>query len=129
MISYNGKTFKSASRSILCLFTDPVIKKHFSDLKLEWSFNIEKAPRWEGIFKRSIKSAKHCLRKMLGRATLTYDELLTLVVETEAVLNSRPLSYVSSDDLEEPMTPSHLLIGYRVLSLPDPPRDLNTTVK
>ena len=25
------------------------------------------------------------------------------------------------DDLEEPLTPSHLLLGYRALSLPDPP--------
>ena len=36
------------------------------------------------------------------------------------IVNSRPLSYVSSEDLEEPLTPSHLLCGYRVLSLPDP---------
>ena len=29
------------------------------------------------------------------------------------------MSYISSDDLEEPLTPSNLLIGHRVLSLPD----------
>ena len=40
-------------------------------------------------------------------------------MEVEAVLNSRPLSYVSMDDLEEPHTPSHLLTGRRILSLPD----------
>ena len=125
MISSNGKTFKSASKTIYNLFIDPVIKKHFSDLQLEWSFNLEKAPWWGGIFERLIKSAKRCLRKTLGRASLTYDELLTLVVKTEAVLNSRPLSYISSDDLEEPLTPSHLLIGYRVLSLPDPSKDID----
>ena len=124
MISDNGKTFKSASKTIYDLFTDPVIKKHFSDLQLEWSFNLEKPPWWGGIFERLIKSAKRCLRKTLVRASLTYDELI-LVVETEAVLNSRPLSYISSDDLEEPLTPSHLLIGYRVLSLPDPSKDID----
>ena len=58
-------------------------------------------------------------------STLTYNKPLTLVVETEAVLNSRPLSYVSSDDLEKPLTPSHLLIGYRVLSLSDPPMEID----
>ena len=67
-----------------------------------------------------IKSAKRCLKKSIGRACLTFDELLTLVTEVEAVLNSRPLSYISMDDLEEPLTPSHLLIGFRALSLPDP---------
>ena len=67
-----------------------------------------------------IKSAKRCLKKSVGIASLTYDELSTFVTEIEAVLNSRPLTYVSTDDLEEPLTPSHLLLGYRVLSLPDP---------
>ena len=69
-----------------------------------------------GIFERIIKSAKRCLKKSVGRACLTYDELLTIVTEVEAVLNSRPLSYVSMDDLDEPLPPSHLLRGYRVLS-------------
>ena len=125
MISDNSKTFKLASKTIRGLFTDPVVKKHFSDLQLEWSFNFKKGPCWGGIFKEPIKSAKCCLRKTVGRIALTYDELLTLVVKTEAVLNSRPLSYISSDDLEEPLTPSHPLIGYRVLSLPDPLRDID----
>ena len=34
-------------------------------------------------------------------------------------MNSRPLSYVSTEDAEEPLAPSHLLIGRRVLGLPD----------
>ena len=58
-------------------------------------------------------------RKMIGRATMTYEELLTAVMEVEMVINSRPISYVSSDDLEEPLTPSHLLAGCRILGLPD----------
>ena len=47
------------------------------------------------------------------------DEIHTAVIEVESIVNSRPLSYVSPDDLEEPLTPSHLLMGRRVLSLPD----------
>ena len=35
------------------------------------------------------------------------------------VIYSGPLSYVSSDDLEEPLTPFHLLVGRQLLSLPD----------
>ena len=42
------------------------------------------------------------------------------MTEIEAVLNSRSLTYFSTDNLEEPWTPSNLLLGYRVLSLPDP---------
>lgn len=76
--------------------------------------------RGGGIFERMIKSAKRCLRKSVGRNCLSYDEFLTLIIEVEAVLNSRPLAYLSSEDVEEPLTPSHLLVGYRILTLPDP---------
>ena len=59
------------------------------------------------------------LRKMIGRARLSYDELITAIIEIEMVINSRPLSYITGDDMEEPLTPSHLMIGKRLLSLPD----------
>lgn len=51
---------------------------------------------------------------------MAYDELHTALVEVEAILNSRPISYFSSEDMEEPLTPSHLLIGCRLCTLPDP---------
>ena len=64
-----------------------------------------------------VRSTKRCLKKTIVRAVLTYDELLTALTEVEMILNSRPLPYVSTEDIEEPLTPSHLL--RRVLSLPD----------
>ena len=71
------------------------------------------------MFERMIISTKRCLRKMIGQARFTLDELMTMVVEVEAIINSRPLTPISADDLEEPLTPSHLLCGYRLLSLPE----------
>ena len=56
---------------------------------------------------------------MVGQAKLSLDELHTAIVEIESIINSRPLSYVMSSDLEEPLTPSHLLIGRQVLNLSD----------
>ena len=43
------------------------------------------------------------------------------------VINSRPLSYMSADDIEEPLTTSHLMVGWRLMSVPDhiPDVDLN----
>ncbi len=66
-----------------------------------------------------VKSTKRCLRKLIARANFSFDELLTALTEIEAVLNSRPLSYISAEDLEEPLTPSHLLVGRRILNLPN----------
>ena len=62
---------------------------------------------------------KRCLKKMVGRTRLTYEELNTVVIEIEAVINSRPLRYVTADDIEQPLTPAHLFAGRRLLSLPD----------
>ena len=36
------------------------------------------------------------------------------------MLNSQPLAYISIEDAEKHLTPSHLLVGYRILTLPDP---------
>ena len=62
---------------------------------------------------------KRCLRKVLGQSKLSHDELLTALIETEMVLNPRLLTYVFADDLEEPLTPSHLLVGRHLLSYRD----------
>ena len=94
------------------------ISQYLMKTRTEWIFNVERAPWWGGVFERMVKSVKRCLRKIIGQAKLTYDELHTAIVEIEMVINSRPLSYISQEDLEEPLTPSHLMIGRRILSLP-----------
>lgn len=66
-----------------------------------------------------VRSTKRCLKKLIGRAHLSLDELTTALAEIEAVINSRPLSYISGEDIEEPITPSHLIVGHRILNLPD----------
>jgi hypothetical protein len=54
-----------------------------------------------GMFERMVDSTKKCLRKMIGRAKFTHDELHTAVVEVEGILNSRPISYLSSEDVDD----------------------------
>lgn len=53
---------------------------------------------------------------MVGQAKFSYDEMHTAIV---AIINSRPLTFWNADDTEEPLTPSHLLVRRRLLSLPD----------
>ena len=62
----------------------------------------------------NIRSTKHCLRKCVRNCTLTFEELYTVLVEIEGVLNSRPLTYLDEDDIEEPLTRIHLYFGHKI---------------
>ena len=119
VVSDNGRTFKPAAREITRIFNDPGVKQHFAREHMKWTFNLEKAPWWGGVFERLVKSVKRCLKKAISGARHTYEELLAVIIEVEMILNCRPLSYVSSEDYEEPLTPSHLLCGHRIMSLLD----------
>ena len=121
VISDNGRTFKAANNMLSSILNHPAVKDYLKGLQTHWTFNLEKAPWWGGIFERMVKSVKRCLRKTIGRERLTMDELSTAVTEVEMIVNSRPLSHVSMEDVEEPITPSHLMVGRRILSLPDGP--------
>ena len=46
-----------------------------------------------------VRSTKRCLRKIVGRVRLSYDEMQMVIVEIEAIVNSQPLSYVHRNDL------------------------------
>ena len=88
VISDNAKTFKAASKELKALMNDPRVKKYFWQQRTKWSFNLEKAPRWGGFFERLVGSLKRCLKKTIGKAKLSYDELVTAVTEAESILNS-----------------------------------------
>lgn len=63
-----------------------------------------------------VRCTKGCLKKTPGSASLTYEELITVLTEIENVLNSRQLTYVYEDEIEEPLTPTLLMLGRRLLS-------------
>ena len=118
LLSDNAKTFKSAEHEITSILNNPIVQRHFVDMSVDWRFNIERAPWWGGVFERMIQSTKRCIRKTIGKTRLTYDELISVLAEVEMILNSRPLSYIEADDREQPLTPSHLIMGRRVMNLP-----------
>ena len=103
-VSDNGSTFRNNE-----------LKGLLSEYNITWKFNVAKAPWWGGFFERLVKTTKRCLKKSLGTARVSDEELLTVVVEIEGILNSRPLTYVD-DELRNPLTPSQLIIGRRLFS-------------
>ena len=107
IVSDNAKTFKSAAKVLTKVFSYPSVKRFLANRRISWKFNMDRAPWWGGFFKRMIQNAKRSLRKTLRNAKLDYDELHTILVEVEGTLNSRPLTFMSSDDVEEPLIPYH----------------------
>ena len=57
---------------------------------------------------------KNLLKKAMGRARLTYDEILAILIEIESIINSRPLTYISDKPDESFVTPYHLIYGRHI---------------
>lgn len=90
---------------------------------VRWHFNPPAAPHFGGLWEAAVKSTKHHLRRVIGEATLTYEEFSTFLTQVEACLNSRPLHAVSDDpDDFTALTPGHFLIGAPLLAVPEPSR-------
>ena len=85
-ISDNSKSFKSED-----------IKSYLRKVNINWKFILEKSPWWGGFYERLIGVMKNLLKKAMGRARLTYDEILTILIEIESIINSRPLTYMSDN--------------------------------
>ncbi|GFV91735.1 putative RNA-directed DNA polymerase from transposon X-element [Trichonephila clavipes] len=80
----------------------------------------EEAAWWGGWWERLVRVLKELLRRTLGNAILTTEELQTVLCDCESVINSRPLTYLSenSDDLV-PLSPAMFLVENRNLDVPD----------
>ena len=64
---------------------------------------------------------KRLTKKAIGRKHYTLEQLVTLLNEIEAVINTRPLTYYVHEELNSGFTltpaPSHFLMGCRKLGL------------
>jgi hypothetical protein len=88
--------------------------------RIRWKFNPPTAAWWGGWWERLVQMLKKILRKVLGRASLTYEELNTLLCDCEQIVNARPLTYVSEDiDSLTPLTPALFLQEIRSSEVDD----------
>jgi hypothetical protein len=126
MWSDHGTNFVAASKELLETWrlgqcSIPVELAALLDTKgTKWKFIPPGSPNHGGLWEAGVKSIKFHLKRTIGDATPTFEELNTLLTQIEACLNSRPLSPLSDhpDDLE-PLTPSHFLVGEPLITIPE----------
>ncbi|GFS75768.1 integrase catalytic domain-containing protein [Trichonephila clavipes] len=125
--SDNGRNFVGANnelRKILkALFKGKMeeIMDFLSKEQIKWNFNPPSAPHFGGLWEAGVKSLKYHLKRVIGNSILNHEEFLTLVVQIEAVLNSRPICPLSNDPNDvETLTPAHFLVGSSLVAIPDP---------
>ncbi|GFX25143.1 integrase catalytic domain-containing protein [Trichonephila clavipes] len=126
LYSDNGKTFVGANKELkrflkLIEDSDDNLAGFLSAEGIEWKFIPPRAPSFGGLWEASVKSIKYHLRRVVSGSNLTYEEFLTVCIQIEGILNSRPLCPLSSnsDDLNA-LTPAHFLIGRSMTSVVKP---------
>ena len=120
--SDNAKTFKSACKDICKKITRAEeVWAYLVNRRIMWSFIVEKAPWWGGYWERLVRSVKRPLKKILGRSMLNFEQLRTILVEIEGVINARPITYVYDDQesISYALTPSDLIYGRRITANPN----------
>ena len=121
LISDNASTYMAAAEELLSLFKSTLLTQTLNSKGVTWKFIPKRAPWYGGFWERLIGLTKAALKKVLGRTFATLPSLQTIIVEVEAILNDRPITYIPSDVNDpEPLTPAHLLYGRRITSLPHP---------
>lgn len=126
--SDNGTTFIGADKYLRKLHTTSLTQFATSQ-GIHWKFIPPSAPHFGGLWEAGVKAVKFHLRRTMGNALLTFEELTTVLTQIEACLNSRPLCALTEDPNDlSPLTPGHFLIGAPITSIPDGNQDSSTSV-
>ena len=104
ILSDNAQGFKGCKEALVATF---------ASLAPDWDYIPPRSPWFGGWWERLVGSMKLALKKTLGTRCLTAVELLTVIQEIEACVNSRPLTFLSDDsEGDEPLTPAHFVLGH-----------------
>lgn len=67
--------------------------------RITWLFNPPGAPWMGGVWERLVGSVKSAFQQSVGRKRLSYSDMLTVVTRIEAIVNTRPLTAISTADI------------------------------
>ncbi|XP_053597521.1 uncharacterized protein LOC128668468 [Microplitis demolitor] len=124
IFSDNATNFVGADRELQALFESAehqtLLKQYLGTEGIAWHFIPPRSPHFGGLWEAVVKSFKRHLIRTVGDTLLTYEQLETYIIVIEAILNSRPLSPMSSDPNDLlPLTTGHFLTGGSLTGYPE----------
>ena len=101
------------------------VQTYMAQHGIKWHFTPAYSPWSRGYVEILVKACKQALIRTIGKVTLTFDQLSTILYEVSSILNSRPLTYIG-DDIKslEVLTPQSFMC-LEITGTPDIPTDLN----
>ncbi|OXA37719.1 uncharacterized protein LOC110862271 [Folsomia candida] len=115
----NGTNFVGVANLLKTLDWDELLLK-CDVLAIKWTLNPPSAPWWGRWWERLVRSMKNQLRRMLGKAKLSSEELRTSLSAVQATINDRPLTVLTEDSGDLiPLTPSMFLHPNRSAHFPE----------
>lgn len=98
------------------------IGSYLLEHQCDFLFNSPCSSHAGGVWERQIRTVRSVLNSTLALCPGRLDDssLRTLFYEAMAIINSRPLSAVSDNKVDEPLTPNHLITMKSAIPLPPP---------
>uniref|UniRef100_A0A1Y1N1K0 Integrase catalytic domain-containing protein n=4 Tax=Photinus pyralis TaxID=7054 RepID=A0A1Y1N1K0_PHOPY len=127
LYSDNGTNFvgaynqlKNIRHELALLTKNEELQNFITKNNIEWHFMPANSPHMGGLHEAAVKSAKCLLYKLINNVHFTYEDFYTLLCQIEGVLNSRPLTTMSTDPNDySVLTPGHFLIGEALVTIPE----------
>ena len=122
----NGTNFVGAERELreaLDEMNHDELTEKLRQQQIDWKFNPPAASHMGGVWERQIRTIRRILATLLNEHTGRLDDesLHTLLCEVESIINSRPLTVISSDVKDPlPLSPSQILTMKTSVVLPPP---------
>ena len=133
IISDNGLSLVSAAKTLRDIYSKinwKEVQHHFSapNQTIEWKFIPAFSPWYGGMWERFNATFKNALNYTFNidmkklrkdKENLHFEEFCLALKKVAAVINDRPLTFVSSgEDFEHPLSPALLAFGQRMTPLP-----------